>query len=76
MEKDYREIADFLKTTLEAIKARYQHSTGDAFRDNVNANIDAVIVYMKNKVIGNKIKKVFERRFVDYDKAGACLHVE
>ena len=76
MEKGWKGIAEFFETTLKAVQARYKHSTGDALRDNINANIDAIMVYIKDKAIGEKIKTVFEHRFVDYDKAGACLHVE
>lgn len=76
MEKNYNEIADFLKSTLNAVKARYKNNTGEVWIDNVRANIDATLEYLKNKSIGDKIKTTFDGKVVDYDKAGACLHLE
>lgn len=76
MESSINNIADFLKTTLKAVKIRQQHNTGSEFINNMRANIDATLVYLKDKAIGHKIKTNFENGFVDYDKAGSCIHIE
>ena len=75
METGVKDIAKFLKSTLNAVIARQKHNTGNAYMDNVNANIDATIVYLKNNVLRNKIKTQFDNGFADYDKAGACLRL-
>ncbi|MBR6099281.1 hypothetical protein IKP85_05995 [bacterium] len=76
MEKGWKGIKDFFDTTLRALEARAKHNTGNIYKDNINANIDAAIEYLRSKSIGNKVKTVFEDNTVDYDKAGACLHLD
>ena len=76
METGIKDIAEFLKTTLKAVKARQQHHTGDAFMDNIKANIDATMVYLRDNAVGDKIKTTNSRHFADYDKAGAWIHLD
>lgn len=76
METGVKDIAEFLKTTLKVVKARQKHNSGDAFMDNIRANIDATMLYIKDSVVGNKIKTTNDRSFADYDKAGACIHLD
>ena len=75
MEKGWKGLAEFFESTLKAVEARTKHHTDNLMRDNIKANIDATIIYRKNKAIGDKVKTSFENNFVDYDQAGACLHL-
>ena len=77
MEEGYKGIANFLKTTLEAVKVRQKYATTNDFR---GADLDAAGVYLRDKNFSEVFKTKFRTEvgynISDYEQAGACVHVK
>lgn len=68
MESDYKDLAKFLRTTLNVLKSRIIHK--NSF---INADVEAAFVYTNDKHFGDMIART-NNGFIDFQKIGECVH--